>query len=84
MSNVDMIQEFSFNLIAFLKKNGIHVFTFACCSNAGMTNYRNRPQWTTAELYLTKMDLFWTGLPILGHLTAYQSPNPNPTLAVYK
>jgi len=27
-----------------------------------------------AELYSTTTDLFWTGLPILGRLTAYQSP----------
>jgi len=40
------------------------------------------PQRTTVELYSTTTDLFWTGLPILGRLTAHQSPNPNPITAL--
>ena len=46
------------------------------CRNSGCRNSGCLPR-TTAELYSTTTDLFWTGLPIFRRLTAYQSPSIN-------
>jgi len=41
------------------------------------TRTHNGLQRTTTEFYSTTTDLFWAGMPILGRLTAYQSPSIN-------